>query len=94
MWFYGSYRQWGNERGAAGKFYNATQGSLFYTPDLSRPAYGHEQMESKAIRLTWMVTPRNKVNVFADHQRRFASDADKATMLSKRLPEFGRHMTF
>ena len=69
MWFYGSYRQWGNERGAAGKFYNATQGSFVYTPDLSRPAFGHEQMESKAVRLTWMVTPRNKINVFADHQR-------------------------
>jgi hypothetical protein len=42
MWFYGSYRQWGNERGAAGKYYNATQGTFFYTPDLSRPAFGHE----------------------------------------------------
>ena len=69
MWFYGSYRQWGNERGAAGKFYNATQGTTFYTPDLSRPAFGHEQMESKAIRLTWMMTQKNKLNIFADHQR-------------------------
>jgi hypothetical protein len=69
MWFYGSYRQWGNERGAAGKYYNATQGTFFYTPDLSRPAFGHEQMESKAIRWTWLMTPRNKLNVFADHQR-------------------------
>ena len=69
MWFYGSYRQWGNERGAAGKYYNATQGSFVYTPDLSRPAFGHEQMESKAIRWTWLMTPRNKLNVFADHQR-------------------------
>ncbi len=69
LWFYGSYRQWGNERGAAGKYYNATQGSFFYTQDLNRPAYGHEQMESKAIRMTWMVTPRNKINIFADHQR-------------------------
>ena len=69
LWFFGSYRQWGNERGAAGKFYNATQGTTFYTPDYSRPAYGHEWMESKAVRVTWMVTPRNKINGFADHQR-------------------------
>jgi len=69
MWFFGSYRQWGNERGAAGKFYNATQGTFFYTPDLSRPAFGHEWMESKAIRWTWLASPRNKINVFADHQR-------------------------
>src|SRR5712692_8279671 len=39
LWFFGSYRQWGNERQAAGKFFNATQGTMFYTPDLSRPAY-------------------------------------------------------
>jgi len=69
LWFFGSYRQWGNERGAAGKFYNATQGTTFYTPDYSRPAFGHEWMESKAIRVTWMATPRNKINGFADHQR-------------------------
>ena len=69
LWFFGSYRQWGNERGAAGKFYNATQGSTFYTPDYSRPAFGHEWMESKAIRVTWRATPRNKIMGFADHQR-------------------------
>jgi len=69
MWFFGSYRTWGNERGAAGKFYNATQGSFLYTPDFNRPAFGHEFMESKAIRWTWLVSPRNKINVFADHQR-------------------------
>ena len=34
LWFFGSYREWGNERQAAGKFYNKTQGTLFYTPDL------------------------------------------------------------
>ena len=69
LWFFGSYRQWGNERGAAGKFYNATQGTTFYTPDYSRPAFGHEWMESKAVRVTWRATPRNKIQGFADHQR-------------------------
>ncbi|HEY3159575.1 MAG TPA: carboxypeptidase regulatory-like domain-containing protein [Vicinamibacterales bacterium] len=69
LWFFGSYRQWGNDRGAAGKFYNLTQGTAFYTPDPSRPAYTHEWMESKALRLTWMATPRNKVSLFGDHQR-------------------------
>jgi len=69
LWFFGSYRQWGNDRGAAGKFYNLTQGTAFYTPDPNRPAYTHEWMESKAVRLTWMVTPRNKINLFGDHQR-------------------------
>jgi hypothetical protein len=69
LWFYGSFREWGNKRQAANKFYNATQGTPFYTADLSRPAFAKEWYESKAIRLTWRATEKNKINVFADPQR-------------------------
>jgi len=31
LWFFGSFREWGNDRRAAGKFYNKTQGTPFYT---------------------------------------------------------------
>ena len=37
LWFFGSFREWGNQRQAANKFYNKTQHTPFYTPDLSRP---------------------------------------------------------
>ena len=69
LWFYFSLRYWGNERQAAGKFFNATQGTPFYTPDPSRPAYQHEWYESKATRVTWRASERNKFNFFADPQR-------------------------
>src|SRR5919108_4257874 len=69
LWFFGSFREWGNKRQAANKFYNATQGTPFYTPDLTRPAFAKEWYESKAIRLTWRATEKNKFNVFADPQR-------------------------
>ena len=69
LWFYGSFREWGNKRQAANKFYNATQGTPFYTPDLSRPAFAKEWYESKAIRVTWRATEKNKFNFFADPQR-------------------------
>ena len=48
LWFFGSFREWGNERQAANKFYNKTQHTPFYTPDLTRPAYAKEWYESKA----------------------------------------------
>src|SRR2546426_11420377 len=35
LWFFHSFREWGNERGAASKFFNKTQGTMFYTPDTS-----------------------------------------------------------
>jgi hypothetical protein len=69
LWFFHSFREWGNERGAASKFFNLTQSTPFYTPDLSRPAYGHEWYESKATRVTWRASERSKFNFFVDPQR-------------------------
>ncbi len=69
LWFFVSFREWGNERQAANKFYNATQHTPFYTPDLTRPAFAKEWYESKAVRLTWRASEKNKFNVFADPQR-------------------------
>jgi hypothetical protein len=69
LWFYGSFREWGNERQAANKFYNSTQGTPVYTLDLSRPGFAKEWYESKALRVTWRASERNKFNFFADPQR-------------------------
>ena len=48
IWFFALFREWGSERQGAGKFWNLTQGTMFYTPDLDRPATGYEWDESKA----------------------------------------------
>ena len=69
LWFFGSFREWGNERQAANKFYNKTQHTPFYTADLSRPAFAKEWYESKAIRVTLRASEKNKFNFFADPQR-------------------------
>ena len=69
LWFFHSFREWGNERQAAGKFFNKTQSTLFYTPDLDKPAYVHEWYESKATRVTWRASERSKFNFFVDPQR-------------------------
>src|SRR6185436_2064597 len=69
VWFFASFREWGSERQGAGKFWNLTQGTLFYTPDPARPATGYEWYESKAVRITWQASQKNKFNVFVDRQR-------------------------
>ena len=69
LWFFASFREWGNERQAANKFYNKTQHTPFYTADLTRPAYAKEWYESKAMRFTWRASDKNKFNVFVDPQR-------------------------
>ncbi len=68
LWFFTAHREWGNSRLFAGIYWNKTQGSSFYTPDLARPADSHQWFESHAARLTWQATQAHKFNFFADMQ--------------------------
>lgn len=69
IWFLGLFREWGTEGQGAGKFWNLTQGTMFYTPDPDRPATGTEWYESKAVRITWQATAKDKFNFLMDRQR-------------------------
>jgi len=66
VWFFGAIRRWGTRNQAAGLYWNKTQGTPFYTPDLSRPAFRDDRYESHAARITWQVSARNKLNIFTD----------------------------
>ena len=68
LWFFTSLREWGNAHQMAGFYWNKTQGSPFYTPDLDRPATRNQWFESFAGRVTWQATQAHKFNVFADVQ--------------------------
>ena len=59
----------GQRAAAAGKFFNKTQGTLFYTPTSTGRRTGTSGMESKATRVTWRASERNKFNFFVDPQR-------------------------
>ena len=66
VWFFAAIRRWGVRNQAAGLYLNKTQGTPFYTPDLSRPAFRDEKYQSHATRISWQVSQRNKLNIFAD----------------------------
>lgn len=68
LWFFIAERMWGNRNQRASVFWNKTQGTPFYTPDLSRPMEPHEFYRSHAGRFTWQMSPRNKMNFFLDIQ--------------------------
>jgi hypothetical protein len=68
IWFFAASRFSGNKNQVQGIFFNKTQGTLFYTPDLDRPAYRKEWLRSGGGRVTWQATERNKLNAFADLQ--------------------------
>jgi hypothetical protein len=73
LWFFGSYRNVGNDNIVANSFY----------PDGS-PGIYDQRVRNYTLRLTWQATPRNKITVYDDYQWKyvghlFTSGIDVAT---------------
>jgi hypothetical protein len=68
LWFFAAGRFLGNQNQVAGVFFNRTQGTPVYTPDLERPSYRKEDLQSAGVRLTWQAAAKHKVSGFADPQ--------------------------
>jgi hypothetical protein len=68
LWFFTAPRLAGNKNDVPGVFFNLTQGTSFYTPDVNRPAYREEHLRAVAARLTWQASAKNKINGFVDIQ--------------------------
>ena len=66
LWFFSSLRRWGNKHQMAGNYFNKTQGTMFYTPDYDRPAFRYQWYLSRAGRVTWQASEKNKIGLFAD----------------------------
>ena len=68
LWFYSSYRHSGVSQYRAGIYYNLSPTGWTYRPDSSRPAFVTVTDGDYNTRLTWQVTPRNKVSLYYDLQ--------------------------
>ena len=68
IWFFAAVKRQGTKNFDTDSYFNATQDSLFFTPDLSRPSFTDALQRSFAGRITWQVSPRNKVNYLLDVQ--------------------------
>jgi hypothetical protein len=68
LWFFASGRKAGNKNTVGGQYFNKTQGTPFFTPDLDRPQYRQEWVSSVGGRLTWQASEKNKVSTFSDVQ--------------------------
>ena len=68
LWFFTAARYEDRSLYQAGNYYNKRQGTVFYEPDLSRPAYNHDFSKDASLRLTWQATAKQKfVASFTDH---------------------------
>jgi hypothetical protein len=73
LWFYSAARWQGTQTYVAGLYLNKNAGDPSkwnYEPDLSSPAFMPLIQQSGNGRVTWQITPRNKVSGFYEHQYR------------------------
>ena len=72
LWYFATARTQGSTRVNANQFYNASAGNpalWSYAPILDEPGYSDRTWENVSGRLTWQMTPRNKIGGYWDEQR-------------------------
>ena len=61
LWFYTAQRWWGAQQFIPNIYFNKTQGTPVYTPDLERPGFTDNPYKSYDGRVTWQVTGKQKL---------------------------------
>jgi len=74
LWFFGTFRSTGSFLSISDTFYNKNAGNpnpafWYYDPDLNRPVLNDQKWLDESLRLTWQVTPRNKITAFWNEQQ-------------------------
>jgi hypothetical protein len=70
LWFFNANRYWGGHQYGTGpwSFFNKSTNPLKYEPDRTRKAYGDTNYINLNGRLTWQVTPKQKVATSLDYE--------------------------
>jgi hypothetical protein len=67
LWFWVGYGQWNAEQYAPNNYFNATQNTLFYTPDLKRQAYTAYPNYATDMRFDWQASKKNKFSLYQSY---------------------------
>ena len=73
VWYLASTKYQRTENWIANMFANKNAGDVTkwtYEPDFDKPAFNDDTIRSLALRLTWQINSKNKLNVFWDEQWR------------------------
>jgi hypothetical protein len=63
LWFFTAHRKWVASSYVPGNFYNKRNGTMFYEPDRTRPAFATNHYRDHSLRLTWQASSKDKVAV-------------------------------
>ena len=68
LWFFTAHRVFGYQNLLAGNYYNLTPGTMFYTPDQSRPALHQQDNWTDGVRFTYQLSGKDKISAAWDIQ--------------------------
>src|SRR5947208_12617786 len=84
LWFFTSHRYWGYQQIRTNTFYESNQSTFVFTPDLNRPGTETQRNVNDDIRLTWQMTPKNKLSGYFSIAPRYT---DHWTLVSTLQPD-------
>jgi hypothetical protein len=73
LWFWSAFRYWGYEQIRTNTFYEKDQSTFIFTPDLSQPGTETQRSVSIDTRLTWQISPRNKLSGYWNISPRYTN---------------------
>jgi hypothetical protein len=72
VWWQGTFRHWGVNKTTADSFFNALGAtSLRYVADTGRPGIDDGHIVSRAGRVTWQVSQKDKLSYYHDYQSKY-----------------------
>ena len=84
LWFWAAFRYWGYQQIRTNTFYESNQSTFVFTPDLSRPGTETQRSISQDVRLTWQISPKNKISGYWNISPRYT---DHWTLVSTEQPD-------
>ena len=70
-WFNFTFRHWGVHKTVVNSFFDADPNVLRYVPDRSRPGVDDGHIVSRAGRLSWQISEKDKLASYHDDQRKY-----------------------
>lgn len=84
LWFWTAHRYWGYEQVRTNTFQEGNPYDLVFDPDRSRPGTETQKNKSSDVRLTWQMSPKNRLSVYYDYAPR---TTDGWTLVSTTQPD-------
>jgi hypothetical protein len=70
LWFWTAHRFWGYEQIRTNTFYEGNPHDFLFDPDRSKPGTETQENGSLDLRLTWQISPKNKLSAYYNYAPR------------------------